>query len=68
MRSAHAGVAPYTNQTVWPYIAAHNVILAHLAAVIKFRELQVRGDQLRRRWPACHAMLCAAIAHDQRAS
>jgi len=40
------GVAPYTNQTVWPYIAAHNVILAHLAAVIKFRELQAELPDL----------------------
>jgi len=41
-----SGVAPYTNQTIWPYIASHNVILAHLEAVIKFRELQTELPQL----------------------
>jgi hypothetical protein len=30
------------NQAVWPYVAGHNVILAHLRAMMRFRELQVR--------------------------
>jgi len=37
------GVAPYNDNAIWPYVAAHNVILAHLKAVQKFRELQ-RGE------------------------
>lgn len=39
------GVAPYINQTVWPYVAAHNVILSHLKAVMRFKELQVRNQK-----------------------
>ena len=34
---------PYMDMAIWPYVAGHNVILAHLSAVMKFREFQKSG-------------------------
>jgi beta-glucosidase/6-phospho-beta-glucosidase/beta-galactosidase len=37
-------VQPYMNMTLWPYVAGHNVILAHMKAVEAFRDAQLDGD------------------------
>jgi len=34
---------PYMDVDVWPKVAGHNVILAHLKVVMKFREMQTKG-------------------------
>jgi len=36
-------VQPYMDMDVWPYVAGHNVIFAHAAAVETFRSLQKSG-------------------------
>lgn len=36
-------VQPYMDNDVWPYVAGHNVILAHLTAMKTFRRLQATG-------------------------
>lgn len=36
-------VQPYMDVNIWPYVAGHNVIFAHLAAVKAFRALQNSG-------------------------
>jgi beta-glucosidase/6-phospho-beta-glucosidase/beta-galactosidase len=36
-------VQPYMNMTYWPYVAGHNVILAHMKAVEAFRDAQNHG-------------------------
>jgi len=36
-------VQPYLNASVWPYVAGHNVLLAHLRTVEVFREMQRTG-------------------------
>jgi len=36
-------VHPYMDGSVWPYVAGHNVILAHLSAVRTFRAMQASG-------------------------
>merc|ERR1719502_1753071 len=36
-------VPPYMDNDIWPYVAGHNVILAHLLATQTFRKLQSDG-------------------------
>ena len=36
-------VQPYMDMDIWPYVAGHNVIFAHLAAMKAFRQLQNSG-------------------------
>jgi len=36
-------IQPYMDNDIWPYVAGHNVILAHLAAAKAFRALQASG-------------------------
>ena len=36
-------VQPYMDRDVWPYVAGHNVIMAHALTVEAFRELQRNG-------------------------
>ena len=40
-------VQPYMDNDIWPYVAGHNVIFAHLAAVKVFRKLQADGTLTR---------------------
>merc|ERR1712232_458843 len=40
-------VQPYMDNDVWPYVAGHNVILAHLAATKVFRDMQATGTLTR---------------------
>ncbi|CAJ1357637.1 unnamed protein product [Effrenium voratum] len=37
-------VQPYMEMTVWPYVAGHNVILAHLKVTQLFRQMQQDGS------------------------
>ena len=36
-------IQPYMDNDIWPYVAGHNVILAHLAAAKVFRAMQASG-------------------------
>eukprot|EP00121_Abeoforma_whisleri_P013729 Awhi_evm2s12671 len=40
-------VRPYTDSEVWPYIAAHNVILAHLDAAKEFKKAQKKNPNMK---------------------